>query len=126
MKTLEKILSHQKQRGILGEIQLENLLADVLPPSLFQMEYQFKNGETVDAIVRVGDFVIPIDAKFSLDNYNRMIESEDKNEIVNLEKMFKEDIKKELKKQPNTLELVKKLQIMLTCLSRQMVFIKTY
>ena len=96
MKTLEKILSHQKQRGILGEIQLENLLANVLPPSLFQMEYQFKNGETVDAIVRVGDFVIPIDAKFSLDNYNRMIESEDKNEIVNLEKMFKEDIKKRI------------------------------
>ena len=90
------------------------------------MEYQFKNGETVDAIVRVGDFVIPIDAKFSLDNYNRMIESEDKNEIVNLEKMFKEDIKKKLKKQQNILELVKKLQIMLTCLSQQMVFIKTY
>ena len=89
------------------------------------MEYQFKNGETVDAIVRVGDFLIPIDAKFSLDNYNRMIESEDKNEIVNLEKMFKEDIKKELKKQLNTLELLKKLRIMLTCLSRQMVFIKT-
>ena len=96
MKTLEKILSHQKQRGILGEIQLENLLANVLPPSLFQMEYQFKNGETVDAIVRVGDFVIPIDAKFSLDNYNRMIESEDKNEILNLEKIFKEDIKKRI------------------------------
>ena len=96
MKTLEKILSNQKQRGILGEIQLENLLFNVLPPELFQMEYHFNNGEAVDAIVRVGDFIIPIDAKFSLDNYNRMIESEDKSEIEILEKSFKDDIKKRI------------------------------
>jgi len=96
MKTLEKILSHQKQRGILGEIQLENLLANVLPPELFQMEYHFNNGEAVDAIVKVGDFIIPIDAKFSLDNYNRMIESQDKTEISSLEKTFKDDIKKRI------------------------------
>tara|TARA_B100000902_G_scaffold42234_2_gene49955 strand:+ start:10678 stop:11769 length:1092 start_codon:yes stop_codon:yes gene_type:complete len=92
MRTLERILGNQKQRGILGEIQLQNLLANVLPPELFQMEYNFKNGETVDAIVRVGDFIIPIDAKFSLDNYNRMIESSDQNEISELEKKFKKDI----------------------------------
>ena len=96
MKTLEKILSNQKQRGILGEIQLENLLANVLPPELFQMEYHFNNGEAVDAIVKIGDFIIPIDAKFSLDNYNRMIESEDKTEIGILEKSFKDDIKKRI------------------------------
>ena len=77
MKTLEKILSNQKQRGILGEIQLENLLSNVLPPELFSMQYSFNSGEAVDAIVKVGDFIIPIDAKFSLDNYNKMIESED-------------------------------------------------
>ena len=96
MKTLEKILSNQKQRGILGEIQLENLLANVLPPGLFQMEYHFDNGEAVDAIVKIGDYIIPIDAKFSLDNYNRMIESEDKVEIESLEKSFKDDIKKRI------------------------------
>ena len=92
MKTLEKILSNQKQRGILGEIQLENLLSNVLPPELFQMQYNFANGEAVDAIVRVGDFIIPIDAKFSLDNYNKMIESSDKAEIEELEKKFKRDV----------------------------------
>ena len=92
MKTLEKILGNQKQRGILGEIQLQNLLANVLPPELFQMEYHFENGEAVDAIVRIGDFIIPIDAKFSLDNYNKMIESSDKTEIAELEKKFKKDI----------------------------------
>ncbi len=93
MKTLEKILGNQKQRGVLGEIQLENLLANVLPPELFQMQYSFKNKEAVDAIVRVGDYIIPIDAKFSLDNYNRMIECSNKDELADLEKKFKSDIK---------------------------------
>ena len=93
MKTLEKILGNQKQRGIFGEIQLENLLSNVLPPEIFQMQYSFKDGGIVDAIVKVNDNIIPIDAKFSLDNYNKMIESSDENEINILEKKFKEDIK---------------------------------
>ena len=93
MKTLEKILGNQKQRGILGEIQLENLLANVLPPELFQMQYSFNSGEAVDAIVRAGEYIIPVDAKFSLDNYNKMVESSDKSELPTLEKRFKEDIK---------------------------------
>jgi DNA recombination protein RmuC len=93
MKTLEKILGNQKQRGVLGEIQLENLLANVLPPELFKMQHSFSNKEIVDAIVRVGDFIIPIDAKFSLDNYNKMIESNNKDELADLEKKFKSDIK---------------------------------
>lgn len=93
MKTLEKILSNQKQRGVLGEIQLENLLSNVLPPELFRMQYSFRNSETVDAIVRVGEYIIPVDAKFSLDNYNKMIECSDKEELSDLEKKFKSDIK---------------------------------
>ena len=96
MKTLEKILGNSKQRGILGEIQLENLLANVLPPELFQMQYSFSNGEAVDAIVKVGDFIIPIDAKFSLDNYNKMVESSDAEAIKSLEQSFKGDIKKRI------------------------------
>ena len=93
MKSLEKILGNQKQRGIFGEIQLENLLSNVLPPEIFQMQYSFNNGDMVDAIIKVNENIIPIDAKFSLDNYNRMIESSDENEIKLLEKKFKEDIK---------------------------------
>ena len=93
MKTLEKILGNQKHRGVLSEIQLENLLANVLPPELFQMQYSFKNKESVDAVVRVGEYIIPIDAKFSLDNYNKMIESTNKDELGDLEKKFKSDIK---------------------------------
>ena len=96
MKTLEKILNNPKQRGILGEIQLENLLANVLPPELFQMQYSFSSGEIVDAIVKIGDYIIPIDAKFSLDNYNKMMESQDKEEIEQLKKKFKENIKQRI------------------------------
>ena len=103
MKTLEKILGNQKQRGILGEIQLENLLANVLPPELFQMQYSFNNGEAVDAVIKVGEFIIPIDAKFSLDNYNKMIESDeiDTDKLNDLEKKFKNDIKIGLMKLQN-------------------------
>ena len=95
MKTLEKILGNQKQRGILGEIQLQNLLANVLPPELFQMQYSFSNNEAVDAIIKVGEFIIPIDAKFSLDNYNKMIEGDETetDKLNDLEKKFKNDIK---------------------------------
>ena len=96
MKTLEKILGNSKQRGILGEIQLENLLANVLPPELFVMQHCFSNAEMVDAIVKVGDFIIPIDAKFSLDNYNKMVESSDPEAIKALEQSFKSDIKKRI------------------------------
>ena len=60
------------------------------------MQYHFKNGEAVDAIVKVGNLIIPIDAKFSLDNYNRMIESDNQDEIESLEKTFKDDIKKRI------------------------------
>ena len=61
------------------------------------MQYKFPNGEIVDAIVKVGNFVIPIDAKFSLDNYNKMIESDDKAEVETLERNFKTtDIKKRI------------------------------
>ena len=77
MKSLEKILNNPKQRGIFGEIQLENLLSNVLPPKIFKMQHAFSNGEIVDAIINVNDKIIPIDAKFSLDNYNKMIESND-------------------------------------------------
>ena len=96
MKTLEKILGNPKQRGIFGEVQLENLLSHVLPREIFQMQYSFKNGDIVDAIVKINDLIIPIDAKFPLDNYNKMIETENPEELKDLEKVFKNDIKKRI------------------------------
>lgn len=96
MKSLENILKNPKQRGILGEFFLENLLSNQLPPSHFQMQYSFKGGEVVDAVIFVREKIIPIDAKFSLENYNAMMEVNNETERQKLEKEFKSDLKKRI------------------------------
>ncbi len=93
LQSLQDILKNPKQRGILGEYYLETLLKNVLPTGSYQMQYAFKNGDIVDAAVFVKDKVIPIDSKFSLENYNRMIEAVDKTEKDRLEKLFVADLK---------------------------------
>ncbi len=93
LQSLQDILKNPKQRGILGEYYLETLLKNVLAPSQYQMQYGFKNGEIVDAAVFVKDKVIPIDSKFSLENYNRLIEARDTSEKDRLEKAFVNDLK---------------------------------
>jgi DNA recombination protein RmuC len=93
LQNLQDILKNPKQRGILGEYYLETVLKNVMPPGAFQMQYPFKNGEIVDAVVFVKDRVIPIDSKFSLENYNRILESRDETEKERLEKVFKQDLK---------------------------------
>jgi len=93
LKSLQDILKNPKQRGILGEYYLETVLKNVLPPSSFQMQYSFSNGEIVDAVVFVDKRIIPIDSKFSLDNYNRMIETNDSAEKKRLETAFVNDLK---------------------------------
>lgn len=93
LKQLQDVLKNPKQRGILGEYYLETVLQNVLPPGSFQMQYAFKNGEIVDAVVFVKDKVIPIDSKFSLENYNRLIEARDAHERDMLERAFVNDLK---------------------------------
>lgn len=93
LQNLQDILKNPKQRGILGEYYLETLLKNVLPPSQYQMQYGFNNGEIVDAVVFVKDKIIPIDSKFSLENYNRMIETSEATEKARLEKLFVNDLK---------------------------------
>jgi len=93
LKQLQDVLKNPKQRGILGEYYLETVLQNVLPPGTFQMQYAFGNGEIVDAAVFVKDKVIPVDSKFSLENYNRLIESKDTTERAALEKTFINDLK---------------------------------
>lgn len=93
MKSLENILTNPKQRGILGEYFLETLLANVLPPNQYKMQYPFKGGEIVDAVIFFKDKIIPIDAKFSLENYNKLMQENDKEKRAKLEKTFKQDIK---------------------------------
>jgi len=93
LKSLQDILKNPKQRGILGEYYLETLLKNVLPPDSFQMQYPFPDGTIVDAVVFVKDKIIPIDSKFSLENYNRISETNDVTEKARLEKVFANDLK---------------------------------
>ena len=99
LQSLQDILKNPKQRGILGEYYLETLLKNVLAPGQYQMQYEFrapdeKGGKViVDAVVFVKDKVIPIDSKFSLENYNKLVAEKDPLEKERLEKLFVNDLK---------------------------------
>lgn len=74
LKTLQNVLQNPKQRGVFGEYYLESVLDNILPPKNFKMQYKFKDGETVDAVVFLEKGqILPVDSKFSLENYNRMV-----------------------------------------------------
>ncbi|MCR4279623.1 MAG: DNA recombination protein RmuC [Candidatus Zambryskibacteria bacterium] len=93
LQSLQDILKNPKQRGVLGEYYLETLLKNVLPPGSYQMQYAFPDGSIVDAAVFVKDKIIPIDSKFSLENYNRIVEEKNPTEKEKLEKLFVADLK---------------------------------
>lgn len=93
MQSLENILKNPKQRGILGEYFLEALLSQVFQPNQYQLQYKFKNGDIADAVIFFNKKIIPIDAKFSLEKYNRIMEEKDEQRREQLEKDFKMDIK---------------------------------
>lgn len=98
IRSLQDILKNPKQRGtLLGEYYLETILSKVLPPKTFQTQYEFKNGEKVDAVVFVGEKIIPVDSKFSLENYNRIIDAHDTaTDPEPFVQEFKKDIKKRI------------------------------
>ena len=93
---LEKILKNTTQRGALGEFFLEAMLANIFSPEQYQMEYSFRDGAAVDAAIFVGEKIIPIDSKFPLENYNRIIDEEDEIKKEQAEKAFKIDLKKRI------------------------------
>jgi DNA recombination protein RmuC len=92
---LEQALRPPKARGGFGELLLENLLRDRLPPSAYAMQHTFASGERVDAIVHV-DRMIPVDSKFPLDNYNRVAEAETDDERALAERQFARDVKQHI------------------------------
>lgn len=96
LANLEKVLKHQKQRGNLGEASLELILSNILPPGAYKMQYEFPNKEKVDAVIVTKEGIIPVDAKFSLDNYNRVTEAIGDKQRDELEKEFKNDLKKRI------------------------------
>ncbi|HCM36928.1 MAG: hypothetical protein A3J30_04305 [Candidatus Wildermuthbacteria bacterium RIFCSPLOWO2_02_FULL_47_9c] len=96
LQSLQDILKNPKQRGILGEYYLETLLKNVLPPGSYQMQYGFSDGTVVDAVVFIRDKIVPIDSKFSIENYNRIAETRDPLERERLEKLFVTDLKQRI------------------------------
>lgn len=93
LQNLQDILKNPKQRGILGEYFLEETLKNVLPPNSYQMQYPFKDGVIVDAVVFVKDKIIPIDSKFSLENYERVLNETKAETREKYIKQFKNDLK---------------------------------
>lgn len=96
LQSLERVLKHQKQRGNLGEASLQLALENILPATAYKMQHQFEGGETVDAVIYTKDGMIPVDAKFSLDNYRRLVEETNDVQREFLEKEFKNDLKKRI------------------------------
>ena len=96
LQNLEKVLKNQKQRGNLGEAGLELILSNILPPDAYKMQYGFPNGEVVDAAIFTKDGIISVDAKFSLDNYTRILDETDEERRRALEKEFKNDLKRRI------------------------------
>lgn len=95
LKVLQNVLSNPKQRGVLGEFYLEQILQNMLPPGTYELQYKLADGLVVDAVIKLDGKLLPIDSKFSLENYNRLVEAKAE-ERPALERAFKEDLKKRI------------------------------
>lgn len=93
LKNLQDILKNPKQRGVLGEYYLEAVLKNIMPPGTYELQYKFKDGAIVDAIVKTREGIVPIDSKFSLENYTRILEARDADERSRYENAFATDLK---------------------------------
>jgi DNA recombination protein RmuC len=101
LKNLQDILKNPKQRGILGEYFLEQTLKSVLPPESYVTQFHLGKDDDgqeliVDAVVKASDGLIPVDAKFSIENYNRLVEATSDEEREKYEKVFVNDLKKRI------------------------------
>src|SRR5512136_718957 len=94
--TLQEILRPPKLRGGLGEQFLGELLSQILPPEFYSLQYPFSSGERVDAVVRLGGKLVPIDSKFPLDNFRRIIECKTEEEKKGFQKFFYRDVRKHI------------------------------
>lgn len=94
--SIQEILRSPKPRGGLGELLLERLLADSLPKDIFDLQWKFRNGDTVDAVVRIGENLVPIDAKFPLEDFERMVAAVSDDELATAQKQFVRSVKKHI------------------------------
>lgn len=93
ISSLQQILQPPKVRGGLGETLLENLLSQILPHGYYTPQYRFREGATVDAVIRIGQGVVPVDAKFPLENFRRMMEETEEARRNAARKAFVRDVK---------------------------------
>lgn len=94
LKTLQNVLQNPKQRGVFGEYYLESVLSNILPTKNYKMQYSFKDGVIADAVVILDKGqILPVDSKFSLENYNRMVSSQTKAEREDWLKKVRNDLK---------------------------------
>jgi len=98
VRRLQDILSSPKLRGQMGEYSLENLLANILPKDKYKLQYTFRDGKTVDALIELADFSVPIDAKFPLPGFEKVVKTEDESEKTKLRKQFIKDINNHIDK----------------------------
>lgn len=94
--TLEELLRAPKFRGGLGELFLGDLLSQILPPAHYTLQYRFKNGEKVDAVIQIGQNLVPVDAKFPLDNFRRFLQEENQKEKETWRRRFYQDVRKHI------------------------------
>ncbi len=94
--SLQEILRSPKLRGGLGELFLGDLLAQIFPPAYFSLQYKFKSNETVDAVIKLGHGLVPVDAKFPLENFKRVVETQSEEERKAAKRKFISDVKKHI------------------------------
>ena len=96
VSNLQELLSAPKLRGGLGEYMLEDLLHQVLPAEHYSMQYRFRSGDIVDAIIRTSVSMVPVDSKFPLENFRRMLGTQADHERKTIQKLFIADVKKHI------------------------------
>jgi len=96
ISSLQDILRAPKFRGGFGELLLERLLADILPHENYELQYRFQSGEAVDAVIKIGDKLVPIDSKFPLEDFERVLSVESEEEQATLRRQFTRTIKKHI------------------------------
>ncbi len=96
ISSLQEILQAPKLRGNLGEYLLEELLKDILPPQNYEMKYSFKNGTQVDAVIKLGEGIVPVDSKFPLESFQRLMQAENEEDKKSSKKEFVNSVKRRI------------------------------